>query len=101
LENHVGLVLNGIRGTNEAGALMQRSAEGRGQIAFPFDAKVMAAGSETAKGHAVSRVCDMEQVWGWLGEGQVGANVGKVIGKFVGGGRGAGSSSSSSSSSRG
>jgi hypothetical protein len=93
----MGLVLDGIRGTNEAGALMERSAVGRGQIAFPFNAKVMATSSETAKGHTMSGVCDMEQVWVWLGEGQVGTNVRKVIGKFVCGGRGKGRGCGSSS----
>ncbi len=42
VENHMGLLLDGIRGPNEAGTLMERSAVGRGQRAFPFHAKVMA-----------------------------------------------------------
>ena len=71
----MGLVLNAVRGTNEAGALMERSAGGKGQIAFPFDAKVMATGSETAKGYTIGGVCNMKQVWGWLRKGQVGANM--------------------------
>ena len=46
-----------------------------GQIAFPFDAKVMATGSKASEGDTEIGVIDFKQVRCWLGEGQAAANV--------------------------
>ena len=47
VENHVGLVFNGRWvGALQAGALIAGGLDGLGQVAFPFDAKVMAGGAE-------------------------------------------------------
>ena len=46
----MGLVFNGGRSTQEAGAFMGGGLDGLWQIAFPFDAKVMATGSKASEG---------------------------------------------------
>ena len=71
----MGLVFNGGRSTQEAGALMGGGLDGLWQIAFPFDAKVMATGSKASEGDTAIGVIDFKQVRCWLGEGQAAANV--------------------------
>ena len=57
---------------------------GLGQVAFPFNAKVMAIGPETTKRKAMLVICNLKQMNGGLRVGQVAANVLQVIGEFVG-----------------
>ena len=50
VENHVGLIFNGSWvGALQTSALVARCLDGLGQVAFPFDAKVMAGGAEARK----------------------------------------------------
>ena len=49
VENHVGLVLYGGGATLQAGAHVAGGPDGLRQVAFPFNAKIMAPGSKTAE----------------------------------------------------
>ena len=84
VENHVGLVFYGGRSAQMTGAFMSGGPSGLGQVAFPFDAKVMAIGSKATERKTVLTVGDFKQVGGRMWIGQVTANVLQVIGKFVG-----------------
>ena len=62
LENHVGLIFNASGCTLEACAFMAGGLEGLWQVAFPFNAKVMATGPKTAQSNAMLAVCNFKQV---------------------------------------
>ena len=49
VENHVGLVLDCGGGAHVAGALVRGGPSGLGQVAFTFNAKVMATGAEAGE----------------------------------------------------
>ena len=56
MENQVGLVLDGRGSAHETGALVAWGLDGRGKVAFAFNAKVMATGAEAGEGGAVFAV---------------------------------------------
>ena len=66
VENHVGLIFDVARSTLKACAFMARGLCRLRQVAFPFNAKIMATGSETAQSNAVFAICDLKQVRCWL-----------------------------------
>jgi hypothetical protein len=70
VESHVGVVLDGRGGTLEAGALGKGGPGGRGEIALPLDAKVVAASPKPAECKAVGRVGYLEQMGGGEMKGQ-------------------------------
>ena len=84
MENHVRLIFDrSWVGTLQAGALMAGGLGGLGQIAFPFDAKVMATGSKASKGGALGGVRNGKKVGSNLAKREFAANVRKVISKFA------------------
>lgn len=62
VENHVKLIINARRRTSEACAFMAGGLEGLWQVAFPFDAKMVATGPETAHSNAMLAVCDFKHM---------------------------------------
>jgi hypothetical protein len=85
VENHVGLVFNGKWvGALQADALMAGGLDGLRQIAFPFNAKVMAGGTEAREADAVGGVGDSGEVRGGLGQWQVITDAIKIVSKFGG-----------------
>ena len=73
--NNVGLILNVGRCAQQTCALMAGGLDGLWQVAFPFNAKMVAACPKSTEGNAVLVVCDLEQVGGGQVQGQVGADV--------------------------
>ena len=62
-ENHVELIFNkGGGATLQTSALMAGGLDGLRQVAFPFNAKVMAAGSEPAQSNAMLAISHFMQV---------------------------------------
>ena len=74
VENHVNLVLNGSGGTTKTGSVVAGSFDFWGQVAFAFNAKVMAATPKTTKGGKVCGVGNFMQVGRGGAKGQVGPN---------------------------
>ena len=71
VENHVGFVLYGGGGTLQASAHVAGGPDGLRQVAFAFNAKVMATSSKTAERDAVFDVCDFMQVGDRVGKGHI------------------------------
>ena len=62
---------------------MDGGLDGLWQVAFTFNAKVMATSPEAGKGHTMFAVVNNTQVWGHVCQWQVAANAMQVIAKFV------------------
>jgi hypothetical protein len=61
---------------------MAGGLDGLWQVAFPFNAKVMATCPETAQSNAMFVVGNFKQVWCRNVERKVAVNVMQIIGKF-------------------
>jgi hypothetical protein len=75
MENHVGLIFNISGCTLKACAFMAGGLDGLRQVAFPFNAKVMATSAKSAKASAKFAVKNRNQVWCRLVKRKVAANV--------------------------